>query len=74
MTIADATEAFLASRRNRGIAPPTEAKYKTFIKQLRAYCDSKGYLRLDQLAVADMDRFYAWWKDGKGAKAKKLTA
>ena len=27
---------------------------------------------LDQLTVADMDRFYASWKDGKRAAAKKL--
>jgi site-specific recombinase XerD len=27
---------------------------------------------LDQLTIADMDRFYASWKDGKRARAKKL--
>jgi integrase len=59
ITVEDASEAFVASRTNRGIAAPTLAKYKTFIKQLRAYCDSRGYVRLDQLTVADMDRFYA---------------
>jgi len=42
ITIADATEAFLASRSNRGITPPTLARYKTFIKQLRAHCDSQA--------------------------------
>jgi len=72
ITIENATESFIASRTNRGIAAPTLSKYKTFIKQLRAYCDSRGYLRLDQLTVADMDRFYASWTDGKCAKAKKL--
>jgi hypothetical protein len=72
LTIEDATEAFVATRSNRGIATPTLAKYKTFIKQLRAYGDSRGYVLLDQLTVADMDRFYASWKDGKRARAKKL--
>jgi integrase len=71
-TIEDATEAFVATRINRGIAAPTLAKYKTFVKQLRAYCDSRGYVLTDQLTVADMDRFYASWKDGMRAKAKKL--
>ena len=28
---------------------------------------------IDQLTVADMDRFYATWKDGKKAGAKKLA-
>jgi site-specific recombinase XerD len=47
-------------------------KYRTFVKQLKAYCDTRGYLMLDQLTVSDMDRFYASWKDAKRAKAKKL--
>src|SRR6266480_4526023 len=34
ITIEDASEAFVASRTNRGIAAPTLARYKTFIKQL----------------------------------------
>lgn len=65
ITIADATESYLSNRRNRGIESPTVAKYQTFIKQLRAYCDERGYVRLNQLAVQDMDRFYASWNDGK---------
>ena len=72
VTIAEAMESFIANRLSRGIEPSTLAKYRTFVKQLRAYCDSRGYLRLQQLTVLDMDRFYASWKDGKRAKAKKL--
>jgi site-specific recombinase XerD len=72
VTIAEATESFLANRQNRGIAQPTQRKYRTFVKQLRAYCDSRGYVRLEQLTVMDMDRFYASWKDGKRSRAKKL--
>jgi integrase len=71
-TIFDTTEAFLAQRQNRGIAPATFRKYKTFCTQLRAYAESRGYVFLDQLTVSDMDRFYASWKDGIRAKAKKL--
>jgi integrase len=72
ITIADATDAFIAKRRNRGIETPTLAKYRTLIKQLRSYCDARGYVYLRQLTVTDMDRFYASWKDGKRSRAKKL--
>jgi integrase len=71
-TIADATEAYLAKCRNRGIQSATLNKYRTFVKQLRAYGESRGYALIGQLTVADMDCFYASWKDGKRAKAKKL--
>ena len=72
ISIHDATESFVAACQNRGIAIPTLKKYKTFIKQLKTYCDARGYVMLDQLSVSDMDRFYASWKDAKRAKAKKL--
>jgi integrase len=72
ISIAEATESYIANRLSRGIQPGTLAKYQTFVKQLRAYCDSRGYLQLQQLTVLDMDRFYASWKDGKRGKAKKL--
>jgi site-specific recombinase XerD len=72
ITIEDATEAFLAKCRNRNIAPNTLAKYRTFTNQLESYCNKRGYVHIDQLSVTDMDRFYASWKDGIRAKAKKL--
>jgi integrase len=72
VTIADATEAYLAKCQNRGIQPATLNKYRTFVKQLRAYGQTRGYVFTDQLTVADMDRFYASWKDGMRAKSKKL--
>jgi site-specific recombinase XerD len=72
MSITDATEAYLARCQNRGLTDSSLSKYRTSIKQLRAYCDSRGYVILDQLTIADMDRFYASWKDGKRAGAKKL--
>jgi len=71
-SITDATEAYLARCQNRGLTDSSLSKYRTSIKQLRAYCDSRGYVMLDQLTIADMDRFYASWKDGKRAGAKKL--
>jgi len=72
VTIAESSEAYLAKCENRGIQPATLSKYRTFVKQLRAYADARGYVLLDQLTVADMDCFYASWRDGKRAKAKKL--
>lgn len=74
VSITDSTQAFLSTCENRGIATPTLKKYRTFVKQLREFCDARGYVMLDQLSVADMDLFYASWKDGKRARAKKLEA
>ena len=72
ITVVDATKSYVDSRRNRGIAPPTLAKYQTLVNQILTYCDSCGYVKLEQLTVTDMDRFYESWKDGKRSKAKKL--
>lgn len=72
ITVTDAIEAFLAKCQNRGIQPTTLAKYRTFTKQLQAYCGDLGYVNIDQLTVSDMDRFYASWNDGIRGKAKKL--
>lgn len=71
-TITEATEAFLAKCMNRGIRPNTYSKYKTFTNQLEKFSRDMGYVNLDQLTVTAMDRFYASWKDGIRAKAKKL--
>src|SRR5580704_7777826 len=40
ISINDATSAFIASRKNRGLEASTLSKYQTSVKQLRAYCDS----------------------------------
>ena len=72
ITIIEGTDAYVSTCISRGISLPTLKKYKTFTKQLKAYCESRGYIMLDQLTVADMDLFYGSWKDGKRSKAKKL--
>ena len=59
VTIADATESYLAKSKNRGIELATFNKYRTFVKQLRAYGEARGYVLIGQLTVSDMDRFYA---------------
>jgi len=74
-TIDEALTAFVVSCQNRGVSAPTLSKYRTFAKQLRAYCEARGYgnaASLDILTRSDADRFYASWKDGRNAKAKKL--
>jgi integrase len=72
-TIVEATDAFVMQRKQRGLAKATEGKYATFVKQLRTYIDSKGYVFMSQLTIPDMDAFYASWKDNKRAKARKLN-
>ncbi len=72
VTVQEATEDFLAKCKNRHIAPNTLAKYRTFTNQFEAFCENRGYVYVDQLTPRDMDRFYASWKDGVRAKAKKL--
>ncbi len=41
-----------------------------------ADAESRGYVRVEQLTVADMDCFYASWRDGKraGAKLERLKS
>ena len=72
ITIQFATDAYLANRAGRDIAPATVRKYKTFVKQLREFAADKGYVMLEQIQITDMDEFYSRWKDGIRAKAKKL--
>lgn len=73
ITIIEATDAFVTQRKQRGLAKATEGKYATFVKQLRAFTESKGYVYMPQLTIPDMDAFYAGWKDNKRAKARKLN-
>ena len=72
ITIQFATDAYLANRAGRNIAPATVRKYKTFVKQLREFDADKGYVMIEQIQITDMDEFYSRWKDGIRAKAKKL--
>ena len=71
-TIREATASFLSKCETRGIRRTTLAKYRTFTNQLNRYAGTRGYARIDQLSVLDMDRFYSSWKDGIRSRAKKL--
>jgi site-specific recombinase XerD len=70
--IADASAVFLSLREGEKIAGATLRKYRTFIKQLQSFADSRGYLMLDQLTSADLDTFYSGMQLGVRAKAKRL--
>ena len=48
MTIAAACETFTTNREAASLKPATLRKYSTFIKQISAYADSRGYVMLDQ--------------------------
>jgi integrase len=73
VTIADASKIFITNREAAGLAPGTLRKYRTFAKQLGDYADARGYVMLDQITPADIDRFWANWKLGARAKGKRLT-
>lgn len=63
----------MTARESPGIAPATLRKYQTFINQLTAYTDGRGYVMLDQVMASDIDLFWAAWKLGPRAKGKRLT-
>jgi integrase len=72
-TVVDACKTFVASREVAGLSAATLRKYRTFEKQIVAYVEKHGYVFLDQFTPEDIDRFWANWKMGPRAKAKRLT-
>jgi len=73
ITIDEAIKIFLSVREGDRIAPATLRKYKTFAKQLHAFAACRGYVMLDQLTSADVDRFYGGRKLGARAEGKRLA-
>jgi integrase len=72
LPLEDAIKVFLLLREGDRIAPATLRKYKTFARQLQAFAAARGYVMLDQLTSADIDRFYSGLNLGVRAKAKRL--
>jgi integrase len=72
-TVTEACKMFVSSREVAGLAEASLRKYRTFEKQITAYADKRGYVMLDQFTPEDIDRFWANWKLGQRAKAKRLT-
>jgi integrase/recombinase XerD len=72
ITINDATSAYLTVCEGAGIAPATLRKHRTFVKQLRSFANSRGYVMLEQFTSTDIDVLYANWKLGARTKGKRL--
>jgi integrase len=72
-TLVDAGKVFVMKRQGEGLAPSTISKYRTFIKQLIAFADRRGYVFMDQFNVDDVDVFYATWALSPRTKSKRLS-
>jgi integrase len=72
ITIEHATREFLADIDARRMDESTRRKYRTMLKQLRAYADEFGFRYLTQLTVDELTKFRSSWKDGMRSGAKKL--
>ena len=63
---------FLSLREGERIAAATLRKYRTFVKLLQAFADSRGYVMLDLLRSGAVHAIYGGLKLGVRAKAKRL--
>lgn len=72
VTIGRAAAEFLADIEARQMDESTRRKYRTMLKQLRAYADELGFRYLNQFSVEELTKFRATWKDGLRSGAKKL--
>jgi len=72
VTIEQAATDFLADIEARKMDESTRRKYRTMLKQLRAYSDEMGFRYLNQFTVDELTKFRASWKDGLRSGAKKL--
>jgi hypothetical protein len=72
ITVAIATEEFLADAKARELNERTIYKYKFLFKGLSAFCDSEGVRSLMQLDVRLLRKFRTSWKNRNLAALKKL--
>lgn len=72
VTIERAATEFLADIEARQMDESTRRKYRTMLKQLRAFADQFGFRYLSQFSVDELTKFRATWKDGLRSGAKKL--
>jgi integrase/recombinase XerD len=72
ITVAIATEEFVADAKARELNERTIYKYKFLFKQLSAFCDAEGVRALEQLDVRLLRKFRTTWKDRNLAALKKL--
>jgi integrase/recombinase XerD len=72
ITVAIATEEFVADAKARELNERTIYKYKLLFKHLSAFCDAEGVRNLRQLDVRLLRKFRTTWKDRNLAALKKL--
>ena len=72
VTIERAVKEFLADIEARKMDDSTRRKYRTMLKQLRAYAAERGFLYLNHFSVEALTAFRGTWKDGLRSGAKKL--
>jgi len=72
ITVAVATEEFVADAKARELKERTIYKYKFLFKQLSSFCDAEGVHDLRQLDVRLLRKFRTTWKDRNLAALKKL--
>jgi site-specific recombinase XerD len=67
-----AVKEFLADIEARKMDDSTRRKYRTMLKQLRAYAAERGFVQVNQFTVEELTKFRGTWKDGLRSGAKKL--
>jgi integrase/recombinase XerD len=72
VTIERAVKEFLADIEARKMDDSTRRKYRTMLKQLRAYAAERGFLYLNHFSVEALTAFRGTWKDELRSGAKKL--
>lgn len=72
ITIQSATEKFEAEAVSRSLKEPTIRKYKYLFRQLHKFCESKGYIFLNQLTVDEVRTFRNSWTLGPRTSSKHL--
>ena len=72
VTVCFACERFLEDAAARGLAESTMRKYSQLTKQMIAFAESHGKVKLHDWNLGVVRRFRASWKDGARSSLKKL--
>jgi len=72
VSIAQATESYLADALARSLAAETLKKYRALFERLNDFARDAGYALLRDLDVDSMSRFRGTWTDGARTSQKKL--
>jgi integrase/recombinase XerD len=71
ITIEEALDKFEIDR-YKGLQEPTIRKYKFFVRKLREFCKSRGFVFLNQLSVEECRNFRNTWNLGNLTDRKQL--